>query len=47
MSRRHLRFALPLVILLLCPTPAHADREGFWRWWDSLSGPGPFNGFGY
>lgn len=45
MPGRILRCALAIVILLISPSPAHADMMGFWRWWDSLSGPGPFNGF--
>jgi len=31
------------LLLLLAPRPASAEL-GFFRWWDSLSGPGPFSG---
>ena len=36
-----------LFVVLCCPMPATAGDLGFWRWWDSLSGPGPFNGIAY
>jgi hypothetical protein len=45
MSPRLLRCALVILVLFAAPRPAHADMMGFWRWWDSLSGPGPFNGY--
>jgi hypothetical protein len=36
---------LAAVLLSSFPAPAHAAMgAGFWRWWDSLSGPGPFQG---
>lgn len=36
---------LAAVMVALFPAPAHAVMgAGFWRWWDSLSGPGPFQG---
>jgi hypothetical protein len=44
MKLRALRCALAVVIVLISARPAHADMMGFWRWWESLSGPGPFNG---
>lgn len=35
-----------LVVLFVCGTarPAQADMMAIWRWWDSLSGPGPCTG---
>jgi len=36
---------LAAVLVSFVPAPAHAAMgAGFWRWWDSLSGPGPFQG---
>lgn len=44
MKQRIRRCLFAIVIVLSSAPPAHADMMGFWRWWDSLSGPGPFNG---
>ena len=41
----------PIVVLLVlaaaAPREAAADMLDFFRWWDSLSGPGPWIGLGY
>jgi hypothetical protein len=37
---------LPLLFICLSSSRAEANM-GFWRWWDSLSGPGPFSGIVY
>jgi hypothetical protein len=45
-----LRLCACLIVVLVvlgAPPDASADRLGFWRWWDSLSGPGPFYGWDY
>src|SRR5437870_2676870 len=42
--RRLLLFVVLFVALV--PRPAAADDMDWWRWWDGLSGPGPFNGLG-
>ena len=45
MRLRVLPGLLVAATLALCPTSAFALLDGgFFRWWDSLSGPGPFNG---
>jgi hypothetical protein len=47
MSRRSRLCLVTLFAVLCCPPAATAGELGFWRWWDSLSGPGPFNGIAY
>lgn len=36
-----------VLFVALLPRPVLASDMDWWRWWDSLSGPGPFNGLGY
>lgn len=40
-----LRWGMVVAFVILLPQQAHADLMGFWRWFDGLSGPGPFKGF--
>ncbi|HXW05862.1 MAG TPA: hypothetical protein VD833_11560 [Vicinamibacterales bacterium] len=47
MRLRRLPCLFVVVIALITPPDAAADRLGFWRWWDGLSGPGPFYGWDY
>lgn len=44
MRRRVRECCLVVVFVLGGAVPASADMMEFWRWWDSLSGPGPWNG---
>jgi len=44
MRQRLIPCLFVLVICMGSPQGAAAGELGFWRWWDSLSGPGPFQG---
>jgi hypothetical protein len=47
MRRYVMASILSWALIAIAPGTAEAQRGGFWRWWDSLSGPGPFNGIVY
>jgi len=44
MRQRLISWLFVLVIGMSSPQSAAASDFAFWRWWDSLSGPGPFSG---
>lgn len=47
MRIRFVPVLLAFLLVAAMPREAAADRLGFFRWWDSLSGPGPFTGWDY